>query len=181
MSNLMDALMAELERVNNLETEVKRTVEMHNAQIKASRDIKMERPRAFLTQMGWNLAKLGSNHGRYGYFPDIPLDVYHNGKQLYVNFSIEQKTGDRKWLSVYGGYRGCIEYRVSKSDIHPDYEVDRDVVNALIDQWDDECEQKLEQRIAKIIKESMAEKMEAAQKKLNESNNEFEQYFKGGK
>ena len=178
MSKLMDELMAEITRVNNLEVEVKRTVEMHNTEIKASRDKRMMRPVNFIGKMGLTLAKLGANYGSRGYYPQIPLDICINGKPLYVNYSIEWADDKTKaHLSVYGGFANQIQYRIYSKGIFPDYSDQTYVVDALIDMWDDECEAKFEYRIEQIIKKSLASKTEAMQKKLEKSNNEYEQYF----
>lgn len=183
MSKLMDELYAEITRVNELQTEVDRTVQMHDKEIKASRDEKGEKVATFLCEIGVILRDVSK--GERGYFPDIPLDVYHNGKQIYINYSVQDGTGH---VSIYGGYRCQIQYRVysrvgmrGKPAITWDYDKEQhkvDIINAIIDQWDDECEQKLGNRIANIVKKKMAERMDAMQKKLEDSNNEYENYFR---
>lgn len=175
MSKLMDELFAEIKRVQELQTEVDRTVANQTAQIDADRKVRMERPRAFIIKMGWALGKLDQNNRVY--CPDVPLDIYLNGKQLYINYSIENGSDGKRVLYAYGGYHRCIEFRVGPSGIRPDYPDQQDFVNAIIDQWDDECEQKLENRVAEIIKKTMVERIAAMQKKLSNSNNEYEKYF----
>lgn len=182
MSKLMDELYAEITRVNELQTEVDRTVQMHDKEIKASRDEKGEKVATFLCEIGVLLRDVSK--GERGYFPDIPLDVCHNGKQICINYSVQ----DSGHVSIYGGYRGQIQYRVysrvgmkAKPAITWDYDKEQhkvDIINAIIDQWDDECEQKLGSQIANIVKQKMAERMEAMQKKLEDSNNEYENYFR---
>lgn len=179
MSKLMDELMAEVTRVNDLKTEVERTVAMQNAEIEADRKVRMERPRAFLIKMGWMLDKVCEPNER-GYFPNIPLGVNHNGYPLYMIYSTYQGTGTNRNLQAYGGLLNQIQYRVGPKTIRPDYEENQEYVNAIIDQWDDEHEAQFENRIAEIIKTKLAEKMEAMQKKLAQSNDEHEKYFGKG-
>lgn len=177
MSKLMEELMAEIERVNGLQTEVDRAVANQTAQIKADRDVRMERPRAFLIKMGWTLGKLGDNDPNRGYYPDIPLDVFLNGKQLYINYSIDRSKDGKRSLYAYGGYHHCIEFRVGPKGIYPDYPEQQEFVNAIIDQWNDECERNLENRVATIIKETITKRVKAMQKKLTDSNDEYAKYF----
>ena len=178
MSNLMEELMAELNRVNELKNEVNRTVAMHNAEIKASRDEKAKQIANSLIDLGWKLDKLKDK----GYYPDIPLDVDdHNGHPLFINYSFNDVDGKTQ-MSVYGGWQHCINYRININGIRPNTtDIDNaKITNALIDGWDKECEQKLEYRIAKIMKETIARQMEAAKAKLEKSNDEYEKYFKKG-
>lgn len=180
MSKLMDELMAEITRVNDLQTEVDRTVQMHDKEIQTSRDEKGEKIATFLCEIGVLLRDVSK--GKDGYFPDIPLDVHNDGKQICINYSVEPGTGV---VSIYGGYRGQIQYRVRTNFGKPAFRCDYtreqhkiNIINAIIDQWDTECEQKLENRVANIVKQEMANRMEAMQKKLNDSNNEYESYFR---
>ena len=177
MSKLMEELMAEVNRVNRLQVEVDKTVGMHNSEIAMDRERKAISITKFIHDIGDILRDVSA--GLYGYYPEIPLDVYHNGKQIYINFSVQD---NNRFVSIYGGYRGQIQFRVFNmaNGIKCDYIVEQhklDIINALIDQWDEECERKLEYRIAQIIKKKMAERMEVMQKKLADSNEEYAKYF----
>lgn len=177
----MDELYAEITRVNELQTEVDRTVQMHDKEIKADRDQKMVGIATFLCEIGIVLRDVSK--GQYGYFPAIPLGVVHDGKPICINYSV-QSSGR---VNIYGGYNGQIQYRVwsrfgttERPGIGCDYEREPHkiaIINAIIDQWDDEHERKLGSRIANIVKQKMAERMDAMQKKLSNSNNEYEAYF----
>ena len=148
---------------------------MHNAEIKADRDDKGLKIARFIIDLGLKLEKLNDK----GYYPDIPLDVNdYDGHPLYINYSFSQG------LSVYGGIKHCINYRMfSKCGICPagcdtsSRMYCEPFVNALIDGWDDECERKFEYRIAQIMKETIARQMEMAKSKLEKSNNEYAKYF----
>jgi hypothetical protein len=179
MSKLMDELMAEVTRVNALNTEVERTVAVQTAEIEADRKVRMERPRAFLIKMGWLLDNVRESDAR-GYFPNIPLGVTHKGYPLFINYSSEKSYGEKRLLHAYGGCRGQIQFRVGPQTIRPDYEENRGFVNAIIDQWDDEHEAQFEKCVSEIVKARLAEKMEAMQKKLAQSNDEHEKYFGKG-
>ena len=179
MSKLMDELMAEVTRVNDLKTEVERTVAMQNAEIEADRKVRMERPRAFLIKMGWMLDKV-REYDEGIYFPSVPLGVTLKGKPLYMSYSTYKCVGNNRNLQAYGGYCCQIQFRVGPQTIRPDYPENKEFVDALVDQWDDEHEVQFENRIAEIIKTKLAEKMETMQKKLAQSNNEHERYFGKG-
>ena len=86
MSKLMDELMAEITRVNDLQTEVDRTVQMHDKEIQTSRDEKGEKIATFLCEIGVLLRDVSK--GKDGYFPDIPLDVHNDGKQICINTAV---------------------------------------------------------------------------------------------
>lgn len=180
MSNLMDELMAELERVNELKNEVERTVAMHSAEMRADREEKGKQIAKFIINLGWKLDKLNDK----GYYADLPLDVNsYDGKPLYVNYSMSTNTNGKREMSVYGGVSHCINYRFGTRGIYTagvdsmSNAYNEPIMNALIDGWDAECERKFEYRIAKIMKESISKQMEAAKDKLSKSNDEYAKYF----
>ena len=180
MSNLMDELMAELNRVNNLEKEVDTTVAQLNNEVSVSRTEKLKEIVAFCDRMHTFAKEAGvQTRGRYGnprkwMFTSAP-GHHRDGNHEWTNdLMFGRKNDAHAWLGVYMTGSGDFWQRNYVTE-HIDM-TDPSVIS-FIDGWNAETEQYIERRVTEEVKNAIARRIETATKKLQEANKEHDKYY----
>ena len=180
MSKLMDELMAELNRVNNLEKEVDTTVAQLNNEVSVSRTEKLKEIVAFCDRMH-TFAKEADvqTSGRYSnprkwMFTSAP-GRHRDGNHEWTNdLMFGRKNDAHAWLGVYMTGSGDFWKRNYVTE-HIDME-DPSVIS-FIDGWNAETEQHIERSVEEEVKKAIARRIEAATQKLHDANKEHEKYY----
>ena len=181
MSNLMDELMAEMNRVNNLETEVNKTVEQLSNESGLARQEKLKEICQFLLRMTGLLiqAKVikpaNSSSCRY----------YSATVNTGIRFQRKTPTNDAPWHSLKLEIRGDavnVKYLQESSEETliwkgKPYGYLTDCTECLVDQWSQATYDTVENQIAEIIKKAIAKRIEDATQKLKTANETHEKYY----
>ena len=178
MSNLMDELMAEMNRVNNLETEVNKTVKQLSNESGLARQEKLKEICQFLLRMTDLLlqAKIikPANISSCRYYsatvntgirfqngtnaPWYSLKLEIRGDEVNVKYLPESSGATLIWKgNPYNYLTYCTEY--------------------LVDQWSQATYDAVENQIAEIIKKAIAKRIENATQKLKTANETHEKYY----
>ena len=162
MSKLMDELMKEIERVNNLEVEVKRAVEKSDGEVKIARREKLKKIEEFLKPMQKILCDAGLS-GKY-----IKTDIYAYDGCLRHNIEIEFNDD-----SIVAHKFGTYYYA------HINGAVEGKIMPVLIDEWSNGTERMIEAEVTNSVKEEIARRITKATNSLKASNDKHDKYYKG--
>lgn len=182
MSKLMDELMAELNRVQNLEKEVDTTIKQLHNEVSISRTEKLKEIVAFCDRMHTFARQAGvqSKCGAYGncianYMWTSAPGRHRDGNHEWTNdLMFGRKNDAHAWLGVYMTGSGDFWKRNYLSE-HVDM-TDPSVIS-FIDGWNAETEQYIERRVTEEVKKAIARRIETATQKLHEANDEHDKYY----
>lgn len=181
MSNLMDELMAEMNRVNNLETEVNKTVKQLSNESGLARQEKLKEICQFLLRMTDLLLQAKvikpANHSSCRYYSA----TVNTG----IRFQRETPTHNAPWYSlklVINGNEVNVKYLQESSGVtliwkSKPYSILYDCTACLVDQWSQATYDTVENQIAEIIKKAIAKRIEDATQKLKTANETHEKYY----
>lgn len=181
MSKLMDELMAEAQRVNALEVEVERTVEMQKDRVQQERKDKLQSIGIFLDEMlkvliEADAMRMPDNGATFVVLNGVKYDDDRYNRTAGITFYTDN--------IYFGGYYpaplcGCGS--CSKSETLSNAFLTGGKAKATIatvDAWNPELERDIEKAIAEYVKVVLAKRMEKMQKTLQKSNDEYAQYAK---
>ena len=182
MSKLMDELMAELDRVNNLEHEVDATVKQLGNEVSISRTEKLKEIVAFCDRIHTFARQAGvqSKCGAYGncianYMWTSAPGCHRDGNHKWTNdLMFGRKSDAHAWLGVYMTGSGDFWRRHYVSE-HMD--ISDESVISFIDGWNAETEQYIERRVTEEVKNAIARRIETATQKLKNANEEHDKYY----
>ena len=176
MNKLMMELMAEAQRVNALETEVERTIDRHNEEIKQNRMRKVQEIEAFLSEMLDALIEADALRNKHNSPYFVVTGATYNDDKYTRNVGITFQS-DSIWTGgYYIGSDSCVrqerfERAIKKGPLYQS-------MKALIDAWSPQMEHEVETAVANHIKETLAKRMEKLQSDLKRSNDTYEKYVK---
>lgn len=181
MSKLMDELMAELDRVNNLEKEVDTTVKQLNNEVSISRTEKLkeivafcDRMHTFARQAGVQM-KCGDQGWTANYMWTSAPGYYCDGNYRWENaLMFGNKRDGHAWLGYY--LKGSGEFRARNYVTEYINMTDPPVIS-FIDGWNAETEQYIERRVTEEVKNAIARRIETATQKLHNANKDHEKYY----
>ena len=181
MSNLMDELIAEMNRVNNLETEVNKTVKQLSNENGLARQEKLKEICQFLSRMTDLLlqAKIIKPAN------DSMCLYYSVTVNTGIRFQRKTPTNDAPCYSLKLAIRGDevnVKYLPESSGITliwkgKPYGYLTDCTACLVDQWSQETYDAVENQVAEIIKKAIAKRIEEATQKLKTANETHEKYY----
>lgn len=180
MSKLMDELMAELNRVNDLEKEVSTTVEQLHNEVSLSRAEKLkgivefcDRMHSFAKQAGVQ-TKSCINCTKDYMWVSAPGRIRDGNHEWTNDLMFGRERDAHAWLGVYMTGSGDFWKRHYVSE-YMDI-TDRSVIS-FIDGWNAETEQYIERRVTEEIKKAIARRIETATEKLHGANEEHAKYY----
>lgn len=170
MSNLMEELMAEINRVNSLETEVATTVKNTMREVNLARSEKLQNIFSFIEEMRDVLMKAGMLKFSDSYF--------------FVQTNIENRNSMCRWRYNIKIYADTNSFVVNyHNGWNSDQRVFRDMKNNyehacfVIDHWDDETYAVIRNGVAKRIQQELSCRIEEATKKLRNANAKHAIYY----
>lgn len=175
MTDLMKELMAEVARVNKLELEVDRTVELQKNNVAQKRQEKAQSIALTLQELCDALIEADALTFKNNYtFFVLPGVSFKESDGFIRNVGI-MFYSDGIWAGrYYSGTGSCCR---SESFEHA---VNRKActqsMKALIDAWDDDMAKRVEETCMKQIKQTLKNRMEAMQNTLQKSNDEYAKY-----
>ena len=177
MSKLMDELMAEAQRVNALEVEVERTIDRQKEQVKQERKDKLQSIGIFLDKMLKVLIEADAMRmpNNEPTFVVLNRVIYREGDGYRRTAGITFYTDKIYSGGYYMGARNCSKQETFESACCTGGFSES--MRAIVDAWNPELERDIEEAIAEYVKVVLAKRMEKMQKKLSNSNNEYEAYF----
>ena len=182
MSKLMDELMAELNRVNDLEKEVSTTVEQLHNEVSLSRAEKLKGIIEFCDRMH-NFAKQAGVQTKSGAYNSCMRDYMwtsapgrvRDGNHEWTNdLMFGRKRDNHAWLGVYMTGSGDFWKRNYLSEYVDSGDPS---VISFIDGWSAETEQYIERRVTEEVKKAIARRIESATEKLHDANVEHAKYY----
>lgn len=180
MSKLMDELMAELDRVNNLEHEVDATVKQLGNEVSISRTEKLKEIVAFCDRMN-NFAKQACvqtktciNCTKNYMWTSAPGCVRDGNHKWTNDLMFGRKSDAHAWLGVYMTGSGDFWRRNYVSEY---MDISDESVISFIDGWNAETEQYIERRVTEEVKNAIARRIETATQKLKSANEEHDKYY----
>lgn len=175
MTDLMMELMAEVARVNKMEVEVERTVELQKDAVQAQRKAKAQDIALSLQTLYDALIEAGAMwDNRRRPFCVLPGASYKeaDGYNRCVVI-IFKKDG----IHVGKYYPGSGDWSLVESFYHAvNHFPVTSAMKALLDAWDNEMELRVEEACMKQIKQTLKNRMEAMQNTLQKSNDEYAKY-----
>lgn len=173
MNDLMKELMAEAERVQNLETEAWSAVTNLNNEVCKARKDKLEDICKFLYELNECFRKACPGET----FAVNTSGNYKNGNHTWTNYL--QFGKDMVWLGIWMSgaqsfssnspvYAGMITY--SRSCQH--------YCETFVDEWTDRTKQFTENEVAKAIRNVLAKRIEKSTTDLKKANEKHEEYFR---
>ena len=177
MTDLMKELMAEVARVNKMEVEVERTVELQKDAVQAQRKEKAQDIALSLQTLCDALIEADAmlDSRRHPFFV-LPGVSYKEPDGFIRDVGIIFYTDA---IYVGGYYRGTGSCSKVESFYHAvnHFPVTK-AMKAMIDAWDGEMELRVEEACMKQIKQTLKNRMEAMQNTLQKSNDEYAKYVR---
>ena len=177
MTDLMKELMAEVARVNKMEVEIERTVELQNEAVQTQRKAKAQDVALFLQVLCDALieadAMRDSRRGPFFVLPGVSYkDIDGFNRDVGIIFYTDE-------IYVGGYYIGSGSCSKLESFCHAanHFPVTK-AMKALIDTWDGEMELRVKEACMKQIKQTLKNRMEAMQNTLQKSNDEYAKYVR---
>ena len=175
MTVLMKELMAEVARVNKMEVEVERTVELQKDAVQAQRKEKAQDIALSLQALCDALIEADAikNVNRRTFFV-LPGASYKEGNGFIRDVGIIFSTDGIYAGDYYSGIGNCtmVESFYHVVNRFPESRA----MKALVDAWDAEMELRVEEACMKQIKQTLQNRMEAMQNKIQKSNDEYAKY-----
>lgn len=175
MSDLMKELMAEVTRVNKLEVEVDRTVELQKNDMAQKRQEKAQSIALTLQELCDALIEADAlkfkNRSTFFILPGVS---FKEGDGFIRDVGI-MFYSDGIWTGrYYSGTGSCAREESFAHAVHR--EVCAQSMKALVDAWDDDMEKRVEESCMKHIKKMLEYRMDVMRKKLEKSNDEYAKY-----
>ena len=177
MRKLMDELMAEAQRVNALEVEVERTVEMQKDRVQQERKDKLQSIGIFLDEMlkvliEADATKMFDNRPTFVVLNRISYDDDGYKRTAGITFYTDKIYSG----GYYMGARDCSKQETFESACCTGGFSES--MKAIVDAWSPELESDIEKAIAEYVKIVLAKRMEKMQKTLQQSNDTYAKYVK---
>lgn len=176
MSNLMDELMAEITRVNNLEIEANESAENLIKQVMLSRTEKLKEINEFCNRMNDAVRKAVEPISRYGGYRKwthvIVPGSYVDGNHRWNN---ELKFGGRDvHLGIF--LIGSKDFQSTYGTIE-DPDLTAKSVQEFIDGWSEDTERRIEFAVTEFVKQTLQWRIEQATQKLKNANEQHAKYY----
>ena len=177
MTDLMKELMAEVTRVNKLEVEVDRTVELQKHDVEQKRQEKAQSIALTLQELCDALIEADAlNFKNKSTFFVLPGASFKESDGFIRDVGIMFYT-DGIWAGLY--YSGVGTCSKTESFAHAVHQkACTQSMKTLIDVWDDDMAKRVEESCMKHIKNMLEYRMDVMRRKLERSNDEYEKYVR---